>query len=199
MEQKILRLFIFNENLKFNEIEKLTSIRSNKIAYHIKQLIKKQVLVKQGEFYKLSETAEYLIPYLSDKKSPLVVLLIRIGDRRNCLLFKRDKRPFKGKLSLPGGRLLVNETIQDAVKRIMSEKYNVNAELSLINSVNLEFVKKKKKSIHSFLLILVEAKTKDKVRFSNIEKNKKDIILSDYKMIKSRQSKIKIKSFETPL
>ena len=38
-EEKILELFLFHNKLKFNEIEKLTKMRSNKLDYHLKKLI----------------------------------------------------------------------------------------------------------------------------------------------------------------
>jgi len=197
IEKKILRLFTEKEKLKFSEIEKLLKIRSNKLAYYLKNLIKKGILEKQNENYKLSETAENLIPYFSEKTSPLPVILIRIGNNKNCFLCKREKRPFRNKLSLPGGRLLVNETIKEAVKRIMKEKYNINAELSKIISVSLEIVKRKSKKMHSFILILVEAMTKNKVKLESAAKNRKNIISSDYKLITSKPKEIKIENFYT--
>jgi predicted transcriptional regulator len=71
MERKILDLFLFSSKLKFSEIEKLVNIRSNKLAYHIKQLAAKNILKKEGEYYSLSDASEYLIPYLSEKKAQL--------------------------------------------------------------------------------------------------------------------------------
>jgi ADP-ribose pyrophosphatase YjhB (NUDIX family) len=197
IENKILRLFTLNENLKFNEIEKLIGERSNKIAYYLKLLVKKGILEKNNENYKLTETAENLIPYFSEKTSPLPIILIRIGDKNKCFLYPREKRPFKNYLSLPGGRLLVGEEIKEAVKRIVKEKYNINAKLSRIVSVSYEFVKKKNKIQHSFLLILVEANTKDKIKLENIKKNRKKIINSDYKLITSKDKGISIKTFYT--
>lgn len=198
IENKILGLFTLNENLKFNEIEKLIGERSNKLAYYLKLLVKKGVLEKNNEIYKLSETAESLIPYLSEKTSPLPVILIRIGNNKKCFLKKREKRPFKNSLSLPGGRLLVNESIKQAVKRIMKDKYNITAKLSKVISINHEFVKKKGRIKHAFLLILVEAKTKDKIKLENVEENKKRIIKSDHNLITSEDKSIIIKTFYTP-
>ena len=94
--------------------------------------------------------------------------------------------------------MLVNESISEAVKRIMKEKYNINAVLDKINSINLEFVKRKNNKMHSFLLILVSAKTKDKIELTGIKKNKNKIIKSDYSLITSPDSLIKIKEFITP-
>lgn len=183
MEEQILRLFLFNEKLKFSEIEKLLKTRSNKLAYHIKQLVKKGVLIKDRDFYLLSQSSEYLIPYISEKKSPLPCVLIHIGNDKNCFLYLREKRPFKGKLSLPGGRMRINESFEEATKRIMKEKFNVNVKFEKINSISLEYIKKNKKIVHSLLLFFISAKTKDKLKFIEINKNKSKIISSDYNLI----------------
>jgi len=191
MERKILDLFLFSNKLKFNEIEKLVKIRSNKLAYHIKNLIGKSILKKEGEYYSLSDASEYLIPYLSEKKAPLPVVLIMIGDKKKCFLYIREKRPYAGKLSLPGGRLILGESIEQATSRIMKEKFNVDSKLKQINSVSLEQVKKNGKIIHSFILFFVSASAKN-IPLIEIDKNKKQIISSDFKLIKSNPEKIRI-------
>ncbi len=99
--KKILELFLYRHKLKFNEIEKITGIRSNKISYYLKKLIQKKILEKQGDFYSLTESSEFIIPYLSEKKAVLPVILIVIEKNKKIFLYKRDKRPYKDKLSLP--------------------------------------------------------------------------------------------------
>lgn len=197
MEQEILKQFLFNKKLKFNEIEKGLKVRSNKLSYHLKSLVKKQILEKKDEQYFLSETAENLIPYLSDKKSTLPVILIQIGNKNNVFLHKRKKRPFKDFLSLPGGRLLIKESPEQAAKRIMENKFNIKIEKIKIKSISLEHVKKSNKILHSFLLILIQAKTKDNIELTNVNKNKLKITSSDYKLIKQEQEEIKIKKITT--
>lgn len=198
MEKEILQLFLYEKKLKFSEIEKSLNIRSNKIAYHLKNLVKRKILEKSDDDYQLTETAEKIIPYLSEKNSPLPVILVAVFKNKNkVFLHKRNKRPFKEKLSLPGGRIFEGESVKEAVKRIM-KKYFIEANLKKINSVSLEQVKKQKRKIHSFLLILVTAETKDKILFTNIEKNKSKIISSDYKLMKNDLDKeIKINKFLT--
>lgn len=198
MEQKILETFLYNNKLKFNEIEKLTKIRSNKLSYYLKKLEKRSILTKEKNFYKLSETAEHLIPYLSDKKAVLTIVLIALEKNRRIFLYNRQKRPFKDKLSLPGGRLLTKESVSDCVKRIMKQKHNINVELKKINSISLEHVKDNDKIVHSFLLTFVTAKTRDKINYIDIEKNKPKIISSDYKLLKNDlDKKININTFIT--
>lgn len=193
MEDKILKLFAFNSKLKFNEIEDLLKIRSNKLAYHLKNLINKNILIKGDNYYSLAENSEHIIPYLSEKNHVLPVILIHLGNRENVFLYKRIKRPYKDYLSLPGGRILIGESVENAVFRLMKEKFNINAEFRKINSVSLEHVKKSNKIIHSFFLIFVSAKTKDEIKLMNIRKNKHKIIKSDYYLLnKKLNSKLKL-------
>ena len=192
MEKKILRAFLHNHRLKFSEIEKITKIRSNNLTYHLKKLIDKNILNKKADNYELTETSEDLIPYISDKKAVLPVVLISIKNTKGVFLYQRQKRPYKDKSSLPGGRIKLGETIPQATERIMREKFRINCKFKNINSISLEHVKKNGKIIHSFLLILVTATTKDKIEYTNL-KDKKEIISSDYRLIKNdlnRETKI---------
>ncbi len=189
MEKEIIKLFLTNNKLKFNEIEKSLKIRSNKLDYHLKKLLTKKILERKNEFYSLTETSEYLIPYISEKNHVLPVVLITIGNKGKVFLYKRVKRPYKNKLSLPGGRILLGENIKDSVKRIMKEKFKINSTFKKINSISLEHVKKNKKIIHSFLLILVTATTKEKPLLTNTKENKSKIIKSDYKLITNNSNK----------
>jgi len=190
----ILKLFQYAEKLKFTDIEKKLKIRSNKLAYHIKNLTKRGFLVKEGDFYKLSESSEYIIPYLSEKESYLPVILILIGDNKKAFLHQRKKRPFYNYYSLPGGRLLLGESLEDASKRILKEKFKVDAKFSKLNSISFEQVKKSGKLVHSFILFFVTATTKEKLTLTEVEKMKKKIIISDYKLITedfNKETKIK--------
>jgi ADP-ribose pyrophosphatase YjhB (NUDIX family) len=183
VERKILDLFLYNHKLRFRDIEDSLKLRSNKIAYHVKNLLIKRILVNEQGYYSLSDSSEHLIPYLSDKSSVLPVILIHIGNNNNAFLYNRNKRPYKGLLSMPGGRLLLGENIGDAVKRIMKNNFNIQAKLVKVNSISLEQVKKSDKIVHSFLLILITAKTKDKIGLVDLKKNKRKIIPSDYKLL----------------
>jgi DNA-binding Lrp family transcriptional regulator len=197
MEEKILQVFLYAHKAKFSEIEKQLNIRSNKLAYHIKNLEKKGILVKEKDFYKLSDTAEHLIPYLSKKKHALTVLLIHIGDKKQCFLYERKKRPFKDRLSLPGGRMLLKEDISKATKRL-SKKFGIDVKLKKMHSVSIEHVKKSGKIIQTDVIVFVSATTKDKIKLTNIQKNKSKIIPSDYKLLKNDlDNEIEIKILKT--
>jgi ADP-ribose pyrophosphatase YjhB (NUDIX family) len=183
MEKKILMLFTKCNTLKFNEIEKSIGQRSNKVAYHLKNLVKKGILIKDNQTYSLTSASEYLIPYLSEKNPTIPVVLVHVGDNERAFLFRRAKRPYLNKLSLPGGRLVQGESIFDATKRISREKCNITVIPKYVSSIVLEHVKKNKKSIHSFLLILVKAESKEILPLTDIKKSKNKIITSDFKLI----------------
>ncbi len=190
MEKEILRAFLYKHKLRFSEIERFIGERSNKLAYHLNKLTKKDLLRKKGEYYALNENFEHTIPYISDEKSVLPVILISIknGDKNNeIFLVERKKRPFKELLGLPGGRILLTESIKNATERIMKEKFNIKCQLKKVNSVSLEHVKKSesREIVHSFLLILVTATTNQNLNYTSFEKNKSRIISSDYKLIKN--------------
>ncbi len=197
-EYKILKTFLYKEHQKFSEIEKAVKVRSNKLAYYLNKLTQKKVLNKTNGKYRLSETGEYLVPYLSRKKYVLAVVLIHIGNSKKAFMYTRKKRPFKDKLSMPGGRLILGETILDATKRIMAQDHNINAKLKTIHSVSTESIKKSGKKIQTDLIIFVSATTNDKIKYTDIEKNKSKIISSDYKLLKNDLGKkIEIKNFIT--
>ncbi|MBI4116646.1 NUDIX domain-containing protein [Candidatus Pacearchaeota archaeon] len=185
MEKAILKLFLNNHRMKFSDIEKFLKIRSNKLAYHIKSLIKKGMLEKNENFYKLPDSKEYLIPYLTNKKSVLPVILIAIKNSDGIFLVERNKRPFKGKFGLPGGRIILGETVPKATERIMKKKFGAECKFKKINSISMEFVKNGERTIHSFLLIFVTAETKEKIKCIDFEKNRSRIISSDYYLIKN--------------
>lgn len=195
MEQKILQTFLQNKKLKFNQIEKLIKERSNKLSYHINKLKDKGILTKNEDVYELSSSAESMIPYISQKQSIIPVILVAIKNNENIFLHQRNKRPFKDLLSLPGGRIIKGENISQATKRIMKEKFKINCNFKKVNSVSIEQVQKNKEIVHSFLLILVTATTKDKINYSNLKNNQNKIIKSDYKLIKNDLNfEIKIKN-----
>jgi len=189
---KIIKPFLYNDELKFNELQKSTGLRSNKLAYYLKQLLRKGTLEKEKDNYRLSDDS--IIPFVSEKQSVLPVILVSIKKDNRIFLVEREKRPFKGKLGLPGGRLLAGESISDATKRI-AKKFFVKAKFNGVNSISLEHVKNGVEKVHSFLLILVSATADDNIDFVDVDKVKRKIIGSDYWLIKNKlDDQIKVDS-----
>ena len=185
MEKDILNVFLYRDKLRFCEIEHKTGLRSNKLAYYLKKLISKGIVIKNKENYMLSENHEHLIPYITEKQAILPVLLIVAEKKGKYFLYHRDKRPYNDFLSLPGGRIFVGENIKKATMRIMKDKFGINSSFKGIKSISLEQVRKKGKIIYSFLLILVSVSTREDIKYYDLEKNRKSIIKSDYLLLKN--------------
>jgi ADP-ribose pyrophosphatase YjhB (NUDIX family) len=182
MKDKILECFLYAHRLRFNEIEKQIGERSNKLNYHLKKLVGEGVLFKDGEWYTLALEFEDLIPYVSDKKHVLTVLLVHVGDSEKAFLVRREKRPYKGKLSLPGGRMILGESIEEGAFRIL-KKFGVKGEEFLgVKSVSLEHLIRDERKVASYLLVYVEVRAD--ARLVSLDKNRADIIESDYLLMK---------------
>lgn len=175
-------------------------MRSNHLAYYLQKLCVKKKVKKENNYYMLAQTTEREIPYLSEKVSPLPVLLVHVGksNPQRAFLPLRTKRPFQGRYGLPGGRLLNGETIAEGTKRIL-KKYSLTGELERVHSVTLEHAKKDDCLLHSFLLIFVSAQTKESPPLTPVKKNKKDLIQSDYRLLTiDLKKEISLQEVETP-
>ena len=206
METNIPSLFTHRKHLTFAQIGKLLNIRSNKLAYHLKLLCYNGKIVKEGINYSLSDVSASRISYFSPISSPLPVVLVHLGTNTQAFLHIRKKRPYLGYYGLPGGRLRVGESIEQAAQRIMKDKFGITIkahkqvsialEHVLIKDkhkrINLESQNQKAAQLYSFLLILVHATTKEKISLVKIATKKKGIIPSDYAMLKTSQKRVKI-------
>ena len=177
--EKIFELFLNNDKLKFSDIEKAIKIRSNMVSYHIEQMQKEDLIQKKGEYYQLTEGAERYIPIFSHvtgkDMSPLPVILVaamdekkgkttRKSDRKNdseesrkILLIKRNKRPYKDYWSMIGGKVLHDESFEEASQRIIKYKTGLDARFVSINSIFHEKVLGDDGIKHTFILIFSKA------------------------------------------
>jgi len=198
--KEIFRQFVYNDRLKFNELEKATKIRSNELAYFLKKLVEESILLKQNNYYRLSKNAEKLIPLFGKQISPLPVILVACIKDSKLLLWKRNKRPYKDLWSLIGGRIKLNETLEQACLRVLKEKTFIDGKFVSINACLNEKVEENNDIKHAFILFLSKAipltdvKEKINLRWFDIKTLKeKNIIPSDYWLIKNKlSSKIKI-------
>lgn len=192
-KKEIFKQFLFNKKLRFNEIEKLTKIRSNELAYYVEKLIENDILKKNEEFYELSETYEKFIPFFSEQLSPLPVVLIACIKDDKILLSKREKRPYENHWGLVGGKIYLNETINSAAKRMLKEKTYLDGEVVSINSVVHEQVKDDEEIKHAYFLFFVvmnssnEIKEKQNMKWFDLsEVDKLKIIPSDLWLIQNK-------------
>ncbi len=128
--------------LSFSFIVKALQMSSSKVAYHVSELQKREVLEKLGNRYVLTETYRSFLPYfdslLDRKKYPLVVVKVDITMKGKHLLIFRKKEPFLGFWELPATKLKLGESIEGAAKRVLGKtctRVKISAPLQLREQV----------------------------------------------------------------
>lgn len=204
--KQIFDLFSVHSKLKFNQIARALGLRSNMVAYHLECMQKDGVIEKKGLFYSLTCSAERQIPVFSrgaSVQSPLPIVLVAVMHKRKIVLLKRTKRPYMDYWGLIGGKLRFDETIFEAVKRLVREKTACDCSNVSLNSVLHERVIDSGVIKHSFVLFfakveidacLLQNKGYGSLKcFSLKELKKADVIPSDLWLIKNKLSfRIKI-------
>ena len=194
--EQIFSFFLNNTRLKFNEIEKALKIRSNMVAYHLNKMQKEGLIEKINEHYSLTKNAEKYIPFFNKELGPLPVVLVALTNNNKILLLKRNKRPYKDYWGLIGGKMLLEETFEEASKRLINQKASTNGNYESINTILHERVKGDEIIKHSFILFFTHMsanhpdfkETKHgKLKWFNFEKlEKKKIIPSDSWLIQNK-------------
>lgn len=201
---RIFELFLDKYTLKFSDIEKQLKIRSNALSYHLEMMKKQGLIEKNGENYQLTEDAESYIPSLSASGiGPMPVILAAIIKKDKVLLIKRHSRPYKEYWSLIGGKMHMHENIPAAALRKSKEETGIDCTFKSLNAILHERVEGKGKIKHSFMLFFVKlepnssksVKAKDGKWFALSRLNKKDVIPTDYFLIRNKlNSRINIES-----
>ncbi|MBT3304000.1 NUDIX domain-containing protein [Candidatus Woesearchaeota archaeon] len=158
--EEIFRMFLGDNKLKFNEIEKKLEIRSNMVSYHLDKMQEEGLLEKKGMYYYLTKEAERYLPILphitGEGMSPLPVVLVAVIKDERILLIKRKRRPYKGYWSLVGGKMLIEESFEQASKRLVKEKTGLDCQFVSTNAILHEQVKGDEIIKHSFILFFTK-------------------------------------------
>ena len=195
--KKIFERFLYSEKLRFSELEKSTGIRSNELAYFLQKLLDEKIIEKEDHTYKLSKEAEKYIPFFATagKFSPLPVVLVAYENNGKLLLLKRAKRPYANYWGLIGGRILIDETIEQAAKRQIKEKAFVEGEFESVNAVIHERVKEEGNVLHAYFHRMVTVKgnnaikEKDNLKWFYVDNLPENTIPSDLWMIRTKLGK----------
>src|SRR3989338_79595 len=94
---------------KFNDIKKMSGMKSNELSYHLKILASEALIEKsESNSYTLTPKGKNLYPYLlyiSSQKSPvMVVTAVAAIKDGNIYLERKPREPDKGKLIFLGGK-----------------------------------------------------------------------------------------------
>jgi len=195
----IITLFLNKKELSFADIEKALGIRSNHLAYYLKQLVDKEILEKDERMYRLTKSAETLLPYMNtDKQFKLPVVVLAIEHDNKFAFIYREKRPYADHWAMPGGRVFMNETIEEAAKRIAITEAQLEITDIQTCAVIDEHLVDDERIKNSWMMFLIKAKvaTNGTTTVNWVSENDLDdvkIIPSDVWMIKNlRKENLKI-------
>ncbi len=164
------------------------------------------ILEKKEDYYYLTKKAERYLPIIphiiGQELSPLPVILVAITNKDKILLIKRNKRPYQNYWCLVGGKMRMEESFEQAAKRVIQEETGLDAKYKGIASVLYERVKGEDIIKHSFIHFFVQMQAEDTdlkepdkklkwIRINDVDKER--IIPSDAWLIKNKlNSKIEV-------
>lgn len=110
IQKNILKKFMYNPKLRYNEIWDKELSSSSKFDYYLKKLISANLIKKNGDFYEISaEGFSYIASLdgvsIQEKKRPLVCSFVLPCKEGKVLLVRRKKQPFFDYLNIPGGKV----------------------------------------------------------------------------------------------
>ena len=203
LKHKIYDLFVRQKSLRFSEIKNSLNVRSNVLSYHLNSMVKDGLLEKDEDDYVLSVKGEQKIPFFtqfsSDEHGAIPIVIVAIMKGSQILLLRRNKRPYQGYWGMPGGALIMKETIeQNAITRAKKET-SLDCSFEKISAVVHERVVEKGITKHAFILFLVVVKPKKgmikesdegKLEWFSLKSLRPDrIIPSDYVLLKKYLNK----------
>lgn len=139
-------MFIMHDIRKeiFNRISKSKKSRysdlkpkdldGNIFTYHLKSLISEGYIEKSDDLYTLSSKGKHLMDRVSStdlnvriQPKIITVIILKKGDK--YLLYKRKKQPFIDHIGFPYGKIHIEEKLEKAALRELSEKTGLKAKL----------------------------------------------------------------------
>jgi ADP-ribose pyrophosphatase YjhB (NUDIX family) len=172
-EKAILALFKQEYSLSFSRIaqqlSKSAGLRSNVVAYHVKELVQAGKLEKDGAKYRIAANLQQRLSE-KDERYAMPVVLVKVmrtyRGRRQVLLVRRTTRPFMGWLALPGSKLRFGESISACAQRVLcAHGIEEPGPLRVETIANEHLCQHGDERVkHHFLLLLVSAQGPSRAR-----------------------------------
>lgn len=205
IRRRILRPFAREKTRSFTQIESVSGVRSNHVAYHLACLVKDGSLRKGARGYTLTASGQRLLVALGSADAtdvPLPVILVAASRKNSIALVRRAERPYAGRLGLPGGRLRLGETLAEAAIRIAHEKAGLEIRPRHIGGIAVERLVAKDGLAHGFLLLLVRAQVTDAQRARTVRWHARTrlpstMIPSDAALVR-RMARLPLLAFDIP-
>lgn len=147
LQKSIIRKLLDQNGLKFSEL-KPKNIESNLFMYHMGRVKKLGLVEKKDSLYRLTSVGKQYVDRVNldtieFRIQPKVITLLALKrSDSKWLLIERKHQPFLNAKGFPSGKVHYSERLEDAAKREMHEKANIEGvALSLKGNVSLRFIK----------------------------------------------------------
>lgn len=136
IQKHIVDVLMYRELARFRDLRP-PKIDTNLFAYHLKELIKMGVVLKNIEGYTLSAAGLAYVDRVSVEKKvirtqpKIITMLVIQNDSGDILLQRRNKQPYINTWTLPYGKLHIEDSsVKEAAQREAFEKLGLeNPEL----------------------------------------------------------------------
>ncbi len=127
IQSKIMQKLLYTDSSNYAGLRP-DRVESNHFAYHLEQLLKEGLIVKEGKTYRLSASGLAYVDSLSHgkmmiRRQPNICTMLDITTPdEQTLLFKRSFQPYIHTVGLPLGKIHYDEPIAGAAVRELAEK-----------------------------------------------------------------------------
>ncbi len=139
VQMQILRELIFHPKSKFSQLN-IAGITNDHFSYHIKVLIEKGLVKKEGNKYSLTTKGKMFsskmdTSNMTTEKQPKVSVLVRPilikGNKKYYAVQQRLKEPYYGYYGFMTGKVKWGEKILEAGARELDEEMGLHGDMSL--------------------------------------------------------------------
>ena len=141
IQTAILTKLLKSNGLKFSQaFPKEENIDSDLYNYHLQYLIKRGLVTKDNDLYKLTDQGHYAVQFFDSQGNyypqfRLSVLIFVVNKNHQVLLQKRIRHPCMGDIGVPSGKIKPGETTPQAASRKLTEETGLTCNFKFIGTL----------------------------------------------------------------
>jgi len=142
VEAEILRKFMYNDKLRYNDIWDKEMCSGSHFDYFLKKIIEMGLIKKDNNnYYRLTNVGLNYLTSLEgketrEKKKPVPCAFVIVKRDDKVLLNVRTKQPFLGYLNIPGGKIEIGKTAYEQAEQELEEETGLVAKKLRLSCVS---------------------------------------------------------------
>lgn len=153
IQRHILIALTTNEHAKYTELIP-EGVEGNLFSYHLKQLVSAKLIGKNVDAYELTSLGKRKVATMSltsnkDIQIPRIFAMVYLENKnKEICLFKWDRQPYLGHVSLPFDRVIYGTSILETAKEALLYKTGLSGELDFAGTASVLAYKEESPSTH---------------------------------------------------